>query len=152
MASTSDLPIWFVPLFVLGFPLAFLGIWSFVCAIVAAASGYRSLAQFRIDRAEADEGERLPAPRYAMIGVSSYRGGALSFRASRGGLTLRILQIFLFHPPIRVPWERIREADDGGLLRGRLASGSFLLDGHVRLRIPLEVCAAIREAKARYAS
>jgi hypothetical protein len=151
MASTSDLPIWFVPLFVLGFPLAFLGIWSFVCAIVAAVSGYRSLAQFRIDRAEADEGERLPAPRYAMIGVSSYRGGALSFRASRGGLTLRILRIFLFHPPIRVPWERISEADGGALL-GKRFSGSFLLDGRVPLRLPAEAFAAIRDAKARYGS
>jgi hypothetical protein len=149
MASTSDLPAWFVPMFVLGFPLAFLGIWSFVCAILAAVSGYRSLAPFRIDRAEADEGERLPTPQLASIGVSSYRGGILSFRANRGGLTLRIPRIFLFHPPIRVPWERIGDAEGGGLL-GRRLSGSFLLDGRVRLRVPPETFAAIRDAKARY--
>jgi hypothetical protein len=149
MASTSDLPAWFVPMLVLGFPLAFLGIWSFVCAILAAVSGYRSLAPFRIDRAKADEGERLRAPRLAMIGWVSYRGGILSFRANRGGLTLRVPRIFLFHPPIRVPWERIQEAEGDGLL-GRRLSGSFLLDGRVRLRVPPETFAAIRDAKARY--
>jgi hypothetical protein len=136
-------------MFVLGFPLAFLGIWSFVCAILAAASGYRSLAEHRIDRAAADEGEKLPTPSFAMIGWSSYRGGVLSFRANRGGLTLRVLRIFLFHPPIRVPWERIQEAEGGELL-GRRFSGSFLLDGRVRLRVPPETFAAIRDAKARY--
>jgi hypothetical protein len=151
MASTSDLPVWFVPLFLLGFPIAFLGIWSFVCAILAAVSGYRSLAPFRIDRAEADEGEKLPTPWFATIGVSSYRGSILSLRASRGGLTLRIPRIFLFHPPIRVPWERIHE-DGGDGLPGRLASGSFLLDGRVRLRLPAEAFAAIRDAKTRYVS
>ncbi len=151
MASTSDLPVWFVPLFVLGFPLAFLGLWSFVCAILATASGYRSLAAFRIDRAEADEGERLESPRLATIGVSSYRGGTLSLRASRGGLTLRVLRIFPFHPPLRIPWERIREVEGDGL-PGRRLSGSFLLDGRVRLRLSPETFAAVRDAKARYAS
>jgi hypothetical protein len=61
---------------------------------------------------------------------------------------LRVPRVFLFHPPIRVPWERIRETDAGGFF-GRRAAGALLLDGRVRLRVPLEVFAAIREAQAR---
>ncbi len=139
MESTSDG--WLVASLLLGFPIAFLGIWSFVCAILAAGSGYRSLAEFRIERAAADEGEELPTPWYAMIGWVSYRGGILTLRSSRGGLTLRVLRVFPFHPPIRVPWDRIRE--DGGR--------SILLDGRVRLRVPEETLTAIREAQAHHA-
>lgn len=138
MASTSD-PVWLVPLILLGFPFAFLGMWSFVCALLAVVSGYRALREHRIDRAAADEGEKLPTPWFSMIGWVSYRG-ILSFRASPAGLTLRVLRIFPFHPPIRVPWERIQEA-----------GSSMLLDDRVRLRVPPAVFAAIRDAKARLA-
>lgn len=148
MESTSDG--WLVASILLGFPIVFLGIWSFVCAILATASGYRSLAEFRIERAAADEGETLPTPWYAMIGWVSYRGGILTFRSSRDGLTLRVLRIFPFHQPIRVPWDRIQEADGGGLL-GRFGSGLMLLDGRVRLRVPEATLTAIREAHARHA-
>lgn len=149
MESTSDLPGWLVPVLVLAFPIAFIAIWSFVCALLALVSGYRSLAAHRIDSAEANEGEKLPTPWFAMIGWVSYRGGILSLRSGSKGLTLRIPRIFPFHPPIRVPWERIQEADGGGLL-GHRAAGSILLDGRVRLRAPEATLAAIREAKARY--
>jgi hypothetical protein len=121
-------------------------IWSLVCAIIAQVSGYRSLAEFRIDRAAAEEGEALPSPWQAMIGPGRYRGGIVKLRVGPGGLTLRIPRIFLFHPPIRVPWERIRE---GGA--HRRFSVSLLLDERVRLGVPDETFAAIRDAKARYA-
>jgi hypothetical protein len=150
MEPTSAEPGWLLASILLGFPIMFLGIWSFVCAILAVGSGYRSLADFRIEHAAADEGEKLPTPWYAMIGWVSYRGGLLTLRSSRGGLTLRVPRIFPFHQPIRVPWDRIQEADGGGLL-GRLGSGSMLLDGRVRLRVPAETLAAIREAQARHA-
>src|SRR6187549_27662 len=109
MEPTSAAPGWLVPAILLGFPIVFLGIWSFVCAILATVSGYRSLADFRIERAAADEGEELPTPWYAMIGLASYRGRILTLRSSRAGLTLLVLRIFPFHPPIRVPWDRIQE-------------------------------------------
>ena len=150
MAPTSEEPGLLIASILLGFPIAFVAIWSFVCAIIAVGSGYRSLGKFRVGRAAADEGETLPTPWYAMIGWASYRGGVLTLRSSYDGLTLRVLRIFPFHPPIRVPWERIRE-DTGGL-SGRLGSGSLLLDDRVRLRVPGETFAAIREARARHIS
>jgi hypothetical protein len=146
MHSSSELPGWFIPLFVLGFPIAFVAIWSLVCAIIAGVSGYRSLAGFRIDKAAADEGEALPPPLFAMIGSASYRGRILKLRASPRGLTLRIARIFLFHPPVRVPWERIREDGDS-----RMFGSSLTLDDRVRLSVPAETFLAIRDAKARYA-
>ena len=148
MESTSDG--WLMAAILLGFPIVFLGIWSFVCALLAAGSGYRSLADFRIERAAADEGEALPTPWYAMIGGVSYRGGILTLRSSRGGLTLHVLRIFPFHQPIRVPWDRIQQADGGGLL-GRFGSGSLLLDGRVRRLVPEKTLTAIREAQTRHA-
>jgi hypothetical protein len=146
MSSTSELPVWFVPLFALGFPIAFVTIWCVVCAIVASVSGYRSLARFRIDPSKTDEEELLPSPGYATIGISRYRGRILTLRAGPGGLTLRIPRIFPFHPPVRVPWERIREDANRGIL-----GTSLLLDERVRLGVPAETFAAIRDAKARYA-
>lgn len=150
MESTSDLPAWFVPVLVLGFPIVFIGMWSSICALIAFVSGYRFLAPLRVSAAEAADGEQLPTPRFAMIGGSLYRGGILSLRSSSKGLTLRISRLFPFHKPVRVPWDRIQEVENGGLLRGRRA-GTILLDGRVRLRVPEATLAAIREAKTRHA-
>ncbi|HEV7669724.1 MAG TPA: hypothetical protein VGS22_14470 [Thermoanaerobaculia bacterium] len=146
MASPTELTVVLGVALGVGIPVVFVATWSFVCAIIAQVSGYRSLAEFRIDRAAAEEGEALPSPDYATLGPARYRGRILKLRAGPGGLTLRILRIFLFHPPIRVPWERIRE---GGALRR--FSVSLLLDERVRLGVPDETFAAIRDAKARYA-
>ncbi len=145
MASTSGMTAWLVVVLALGFLIAFVAIWSFVCAIVAAASGYRSLAKFRIDPTAVNEGEMLPSPSHATIGISRYRGKILTLRASPAGLTLRIPRIFPFHPPIRVPWERIREDANPSI-----AGPSLLLDESVRLGVPAETFAAIRDAKTRY--
>ncbi|NJL28130.1 MAG: hypothetical protein HC897_09635 [Thermoanaerobaculia bacterium] len=149
MEQTSDLPIWFIPILLLGFPIVFIALWSSISWLIAVTSGYRSLASMRIDAAEVGEGEKLPTPRFAMIGWASYRGGILTLRASSKGLTLRVSPLFPFHKPIRVPWERIQEVAGGGLLFSG-AKGSILLDGRVRLRVPEATHAAICAAKARY--
>jgi len=145
MASTSGPATLLVAVLGIGIPVSFVGIWSLVCAIAARASGYRSLAEFRIDPSAAEEGEALPSPDRGMIGPSRYRG-ILELRSSPGGLTLRIPRIFLFHPPVRVPWERIRE---GG--NHRIFGRSLLFDERVRLGVPEATLAAILDAKTRYA-
>ncbi|HBL27366.1 MAG TPA: hypothetical protein DD490_11080 [Acidobacteria bacterium] len=137
MSSPAD-PVWLLPLILLGFPLAFLSLWSFVCGLLSVLGGYRSLREYRIDRALADAGEKLPTPWYVRVGWVSYRGGILTFRASATGLTVRVLPIFLFHPPLHLPWERLQEN-----------VGALLLDSRVRLGVPAATLAAIRDAKAR---
>jgi hypothetical protein len=146
MASHTELTLVLVVALGIGIPVGFVAIWSFVCAIIARVSGYRSLAEFRIDPAAAEEGEALPSPYHATIGPSRYRGRILKLRAGPGGLTLRIPRIFVFHPPIRMPWERVRE-DPTFHRIGR----AMLLDERVRLGLPEETFDAIRDAKARFA-
>lgn len=143
METTPNLLLWLIPL--LAFAVMGPAIWCFVCAILATASGYRSLSAFRIDRATADEGEELPAPWWAMMGAVSYRGRMLTLRASPAGLTLRVPRIFPFHGPVRVPWERVQ--DDGG--PSARVFTSILLDGRVHLRVPEATHAAILDAKSR---
>jgi hypothetical protein len=142
----SEPTVWLVAALLLGIPIAFVTIWSLVCALIATVSGYRSLAKFRIDPAAATEGESLPTSQIAWIGASRYRGGILKLHASAGGLALRIPRIFLFHPPVRVPWERIREDAEP-----RYSGPAVRLDDRVRLRVSPEAFAALRDAKARYA-
>jgi len=137
--ESTPAPGWLIPLILLGFPVAFLAVWSCVCALIAATSGYLSLREHRLDGATVDEGEKLPSPWLARIGWASYRGGILSLQAGPAGLTLRIPRIFPFHPPVRIPWERIQET-----------GGALLLDGCVRLRVPPATLEAIRDAKARH--
>lgn len=149
MAPASDAPVWLVPAILIGFPVVFVGFWSLISALLAVVSGYRSLLGFRLDGTELEAATPLPTPLYAMIGIVSYRGGILSLAASSLGLTLRVSRLFPFHPPIRVPWARIQEAESGGFL-GRLAGVALLLDGRVRLRLPETTLTAIRDARARW--
>lgn len=143
MDSTPSLALWLIP--VLAFAVMGPAIWCFVSAILAYASGYRSLSAFRIDRTAADEGEELPRPWWAMMGAVSYRGGMLRLRASPAGLTLRVPRIFPFHGPVRIPWDRVQ--DDGGP-SSRIFT-SILLDGRVHLRVPEATHAAVLAAKER---
>ena len=147
MASPTELSLVLVVALGIGIPVGFVTIWSFVCAIIARGSGYRSLAQFRIDSAAAEVGEALPSPYFATMGPSRYRGRILRLRAGPGGLTLRIPRIFVFHPPIRMPWERIREDPAGHRILGH----ALLLGERVRLGLPKETFEAIRKARARFA-
>ncbi len=146
MASSTELTTVLVVALGIGVPVGFVAVWSFVCAIIARVSGYRSLAAFRIDPAAAAEGEALPSPYFATIGSARYRGRILKLCAGPGGLSLRVPRIFVFHPPVRVPWERIREDPAGHRIFGR----AMLLDERVRLGLPEETFDAIQAARARF--
>lgn len=146
MASKAEISTYLVVALAVGFPVVFVAIWSSVCAIIARASGYRSLAKFRVDPPSAAEGEALPTPDFAMIGPARYRGRILKLNAGPRGLSIRIPRIFVFHPPVRVPWERVREDPAYHRILGR----ALLLDERVRLGLPEETYEAIRAARARY--
>lgn len=147
MASPTELTLVLVVALGIGIPVGFVTIWSLVCALIARVSGYRSLAEFRLDPAAAEEGEALPSPDLATIGPARYRGRILKLRAGPGGLTLRVPRIFVFHPPVRLPWERIREDPTGHRIQGH----AMLLDERVRLGLPEETFDAIRQARTRFA-
>lgn len=148
--APTPAPPWLIPLVILGFPVVFAGIWSLVCFIMAVVSGYRSLARFRVDLREAEVGEALPTPLWAMLGLASYRGGILRLRASRAGFTLHVSRLFPFHGTLRVPWEHVEfEPELARMFRG--VAGTVVLDGRVRLRLPTETFAAVRDAHGRLA-
>ncbi len=128
----------------IAFPIVFGAFWSLICGLLAVVSGYRPLLDFRIERSELDRDVLLPTPWFAMIGGASYRGGVLSLGASEAGLTLRVMRLFPFHPPIRVPWSKVQPTTAGAIL-GRFGAEAFLLDGRVKLRVPKNVADAIKE-------
>lgn len=114
MAASSDLPLWAIPIVMLAFPVACLGIWGLVCAILSSVSGYRSLSPFAISAAEARMGKPLQRVIFAKIGAIAYRGGVLSVRPANDGLTIRVSPFFPFHQAIRLPWDRVRMTDRAG--------------------------------------
>lgn len=150
----NDPQLWLIPFIVVAFAVMFPAMWCFVCFIIASVSGYRSLAaQFRIDESVFTGMEQLPTPLYAMLGMSSYKGGTLALRADGAGLALRVSKLFPFHPPMRIPWDRVGRADATPSGFGaRLMGGGVLLDGRTTLRAPGDVIAAIENARARYAN
>ncbi len=136
----ADAQLWLIPFIVVAFTIMFTSIWCFVCILLATVSGYRSLvAKYLIDDQVFAGMEALPTPLYAMIGVTSYRGGLLAIRADRTGLALRVSKFFPFHPPIRIPWSQVGRAES-----------SVVLDGRVTLRAPGDALAAIEHARARF--
>lgn len=148
METPAPAPLWLIPLIVLGFPVVFTAIWSLVCFILATVSGHRSLVRFRVSPAEADVGDALPTPTWAMIGLASYRGGIVRLRSSRFGLTVHVSRLFPFHGTVRVPWEHI--ALEPEVARGfRGLTGTLVLDARVRLRLPAETFHAVRDAHGR---
>ena len=125
------------------FPVLMLGIWCLVCAILAKISGYRSLLSFRVDVLDPDELNHISTPRLAWIGSVAYRGGILTLHSSLRGLTLQVSRLFPFHPPVRIPWHRVRvERDRGNASASR--GDAVWLDDRVRLTVPEETLDAIR--------
>lgn len=152
--APNEPPVWLLPFILLAFPLVFGAIWSFVCFVSATLSGYRALAsEFEIEQQLYDGMEALDTPFYVMLGMSSYRGGTMSLRADRIGLALRVWKLFPFHPPVRIPWERVGRSEVGpGTLMTRFLGGSVVLDGRTTLRASEATIGSIEAARSRYAA
>ena len=127
--------------------------WSFVCFLLATVSGYRSLAaEFRIEDGAFDGMEPVASPFYAMLGVSSYRGGTMSLRADRIGLGIRVWRLFPFHPAIRIPWDRVGRAEGvQSSWRNRFLGGVMVLNGRSTFRTSEDTMASIEAARSRLA-
>jgi hypothetical protein len=146
-------PAYLLLFILIAFPTLFVTIWSFVNFILATTSGYRSLiADFAVEPETVLAMEELPTPWFVMLGWISYRGGTMGLRASREGLCLRVSRFFVFHPPVRIPWNRITPGEStGGGWGTRVYGGSILLDGRVRFRATSATLANVEAARARFA-
>lgn len=136
---TAEPSPWLAVIIIVAFPLVFVAIWSFVCATLAAASGYRRLVSRFAEGDSAANAEALPSPFAIRIGLVSYRGGIAHFDASPSGLGVQISSLFPFHPALRVPWELVSVEDR-----------RVRLDDSVTLYVSSELAGAIAERRARF--
>jgi hypothetical protein len=113
-----------IPAFVIGF----VGLWSGISFLLATLSGYRRLLPYRSE--EADQGDAFLTPSFLRIGLSSYRGGLVSFTGRSDGLGIEVSSLFPGHPKVRVPWNAVvREGPTtlGFGVRFRLGGGTTLV-------------------------
>ena len=100
-------PYFLIPIFIIGFPLAFAAIWSLVSLILSVVGGWSGLAkQYRCQQQPAGESLRHY---WMMMGVVSYRGVA-TLQARPEGLYLSMMVLFrLGHPALLIPWSDIKQ-------------------------------------------
>lgn len=127
--------------------VALVALWYALNWLLAASSGWRSLA-VRFPAEGSPEGERLAWLASGQMGQVHYRN-ALRISASPRGLELRVLFFFPFNPPLRVPWERCSPMSTReGLFRG---SRVMELDG-TRFELRGSVADRVEAARLRFAA
>ena len=135
------LPWFFVPAIVLGALVLFVGLWVGILWLLARVGGYRSLLAFR--SADARSGARLPRPRVVYFGGARYKGRPIELTTSREGLGIHMMSLLIFHPDLRVPWDRV----EVGAVDAR--GVDVVLDGRVHLYVPQATADAIAQARPR---
>ena len=124
-------PWWLLPFIVVAFAVTFTAMWSLVCGILAAVSGWRGMAT-RYPCPPGLTGDPLASGHAIRVGISSYRG-VISFEATPQGLVARVMKLFPFHAVLLLPWEAITLTRGGGFLSAgsmRVADGAdFSLNG-----------------------
>jgi hypothetical protein len=93
----------------IGFPIAFVAIWSLVCWLIAWMGGWRRLVSVYPARGT-PVGKRYGGV-YGMMGISSYKG-VLTVVVAPEGLHLSTMSIFRpGHPPLLIPWAALRNGE-----------------------------------------
>lgn len=106
MENNAPLPIYFIPLIVIGFVLFFALIWSFVCLLISLIGGWSRLAKHYRATITLPGTDRTGV--WGMVGWASYRG-TLVVRTSAQGLYLSVNPLFqIGHPPLFIPWSHMR--------------------------------------------
>lgn len=138
----QESPPWYlVPAILVAFPVLFISIWTFVCAIIAATAGWGAMAA-RYRAPPGFQGTGLPSGWANRVGVASYRG-VMSFEAAPEGLVVRVSRLFPFHPALLVPWRAI------ALTRGGvLSAGSMIVEGGSTFSLNGDAFDAIERALA----
>jgi hypothetical protein len=92
--------------FVTFFPLYFVPLWLFLCAIISYVGGWFSLS--RVFRTEVPfNGSRWGFQSGQMRWLTNY-GNCLTLGADQHGIYLAIMFLFRFmHPPLLVPWSEV---------------------------------------------
>lgn len=125
----------------LGSTIFFFALWVGICRLLATAGGYRKLLRYRSP--EVTHGEPLPTPEIVHFGGVRYRGRAVRLTARPEGLGIHVMRMFVGHPELCVPWDRVELGAAGP--RGV----DVVLDGHVHMHVAREVADAVSQARAR---
>lgn len=121
----SEPPAYLWVIILVGFPILFVGIWSFVCLIISSISGWSGMAT-RYRCPEGLQGTPLSSGFANMVGAASYRG-VLRFEATPQGLIARVNRLFPLHPALLIPWGALRLQQGGGVFHAgemHVADGS----------------------------
>jgi hypothetical protein len=125
------------------FPVVFVAMWSFVCVVIAAVSGWRNMAP-RFALPEGLVGTELASGYAIRVGIANYRG-TLSFEAAPQGLIVRVMWLFPFHAPLLVPWEKLTLVEQ----RGFFSAGEMRVEGGSTFVLNDEAFASTRGALER---
>lgn len=96
------------------FPIFFIGIWVFVCFLLAIIGGWSRLAkQYRFPSDFSGKKWHLQSGR---LGLTNYKN-CLTIGANEYGLYLAVLPFFrVAHPPLLIPWGEITTIESQGWL------------------------------------
>lgn len=115
--SSSQPPVGLLIGILVGFPVVFVAFWSLVCLLLGLVSGWQGLGG-RFSTQAPEPGFTVTA-RHAGLGLVGY-GFTLQLGAAADGLDLRLVPLFRpGHPPLRVPWDQVREEGAAFSLVGR---------------------------------
>jgi hypothetical protein len=122
------------------FALYFIGLWSFICFLISAITGWMTLARkFRLENEFQGEKWRF---RSAYMRFLTHYGSIVTFGADRSGLYMSLFPLFrIAHPSLLIPWSEITviQGEAGILFKTR----KFLLGREER--IPLRVSSSLVE-------
>ena len=124
----------------IAFPVLFVGIWSFVCVLLATMSGWSGLAA-RFKAPPDLRGTPLPSGWASRVGFVSYRG-TLSFEATPEGLIARVMRLFPFHPPLLLPWRALSLTRGGGFF----TAGTLTVEGGATFSLNEEAFQSVERA------
>lgn len=142
--SSSQTPVGLLVGILLGFPLVFAAFWSFVCLVLGLVSGWQGLGG-RYRTTASEPGFTVTA-RHAGLGLVGY-GFTLQLGAAPDGLDLRLVPLFRpGHPPLRVPWDQVREEGAAFSLVGR-AVKLRLGEGGPVLRVSADAWEQVRRQR-----
>jgi hypothetical protein len=105
-----------LPIILIGFPITFVAIWSFVCWLIALIGGWQRMAGHYRTNNPPPPGSKKFDHIFGMVGVASYRA-TLNVAVAPEGLYLSVMRIFgVGHPPLLIPWADVRVTGNSYLL------------------------------------
>ncbi len=123
-------------------PVAFVAFWCAICFGLAAASGWRTLAQ-RFRASHTPHGQKF-GMQGAIINATRFNG-ALTFIVSPEGLYLKVMPLFSVFgsamPPLLLPWSELsplQRRSNGRWLKYETWTISVALAGSARVEVTLQ--------------